>query len=101
VVIYVMSQAQVDAKARRFIRDHRLEPFVFLLDPDDEVIDRYGIRKTKLEEAIEKGVPHPTTYIVDSSGAIRFKDTRRDFRTWLSAEVLREALAGAQPTLAK
>jgi peroxiredoxin len=65
-----MSQTQVDAKARRFIRDHRLDPFVFLMDPDDKVIEQYGIRKTRLDEAIEEGVPHPTTYILDPNGAV-------------------------------
>jgi len=96
-----MSQTQVDAKARRFIRDHRLEPFVFLMDPDDKVIDQYGIRKTRLDEAIEKGVPHPTTYILDRKGAVRFKDTRQDYRTWLSAAVLRDALAATERTPTK
>jgi peroxiredoxin len=93
-----MSQTQVDAKARRFIRDHRLEPFVFLMDPEDKVIDQYGIRKTRLDEAIEKGVPHPTTYILDRNGTVRFKDTRQDYRTWLSAAVLRDALAATERT---
>jgi len=96
-----MSQTQVDAKARRIIRDHRLEPFVFLMDPDDKVIDQYGIRKTRLDEAIEKGVPHPTTYILDRNGAVRFKDTRQDYRTWLSAAVLRDALAATERTPTK
>jgi peroxiredoxin len=91
-----MSATQVDTKARRFIHDHHLDPFVFLVDSDDEVIDKYGIRKTKLDEPIEKDVPHPTTYILDREGVIRFKDTRRDFRTWLSAQVLQEALSGSQ-----
>lgn len=100
-MIYVMSATQVDAKARRFIRDHRLEPFIFLVDADDKVIDQYGIRKAKLDEAIEKGVPNPTTYILDRNGVVRFKDTRRDFRTWLSARVLRGALSGTESSAEK
>ncbi len=96
-----MSGTQVDAKARRFIRDHQLKPFVFLIDAGDKVIDQYGIRKTILEEAIEKDVPHPTTYILDRDGVVRFKDTRRDFRTWLSASVLRDALAGTAASASK
>lgn len=96
-----MSGTQVDAKARRFIRDHQLQPFAFLVDSGDKVIDQYGIRNTMLEEAIEKDVPHPTTYIVDRDGVVRFKDTRRDFRTWLSAAVLRGALAGTESSARK
>lgn len=86
----------MDAKSLRFIRDHRLSPFIFLVDSGDRVIDLYGIRKTPIDEPIEKDVPHPTTYILDREGVIRFKDTRRDFRTWLSTTVLHEALRGTQ-----
>lgn len=91
-----MSGTQVDAKSSRFIRDHRLGPFIFLVDSGDKVIDLYGIRKTQIDEQIEKDVPHPTTYILDREGVIRFKDTRRDFHTWLSARVLHDALQRTQ-----
>jgi peroxiredoxin len=90
-----MSKRQVNAKALKFIRDHRLKPFVFLVDPDDKVIDEYGIRNTTIHEDIEQGVPYPTTYILDRNGVIRLKDTRKDFRIWLSASVLHDALAQA------
>ncbi len=62
------------------------------MDADDKVIDLYGIRKRRLDEQIEKDVPHPTTYILDRDGIVRFKDTRRDFQMWLSPAVLRRAL---------
>jgi peroxiredoxin len=96
-----MSGTQVNAKATRFLRDHQLGSFVFLVDAGDKVIDEYGIRNTQIEEAIEKDVPYPTTYILDRDGVIRFKDTRRDFRTWLSQDVLKQALTGIQPTASR
>jgi len=90
-VLYVMSQNQVNPKAAKFIRDHRL-PSIFLVDTDHRVIDRLGIYNDEFHEAIEQGVPHPTTYVLDRDGVVRFKDSRRDFRIWLSASVVMDAL---------
>lgn len=88
-----MARSQIDSKAVKFIKDHRLAPFVFLSDPDQQLINRYGILNTEVHESIEQGVPHPTTYLLDRDGAIRLKDTRKDYTHWLSASVLRDALA--------
>lgn len=90
-----MAANQIDPKARKFINDHRLAPFVFLADPGHQLIDRYGIRNTETHEAIEQGVPHPTTYLLDRDGTIRLKDTRKNYTHWLAASVLREALKKA------
>ena len=90
-VLYVMSGNQVNPKAAKFIRDHRL-PFIFLVDANHRVIDQLGIYNDEFHEAIEQGVPHPTTYVLDRDGVIRFKDTRKDFQIWLSASTLRDVL---------
>jgi peroxiredoxin len=90
-VLYVMSGNQVNPKAVKFIRDHRL-PFVFLVDADHHVIDRFGVYNDEFHEKIEEGVPHPTTYVLDREGIVRLRDTRKDFQIWLSASVLRDAL---------
>lgn len=90
-VLYVMSGNQVNAKALKFIHDHRM-PFIFLVDGDHHVIDEFGIYNDGVRETFEQGVPHPTTYLLDRQGIIRFKDSRKDFHVWLSAPVLRNAL---------
>ena len=64
-VLYVMSGGQVDPKARKFIADHRLAPFEFLVDDDHRLIDQFGIFNNHPDNPIEKGVPHPTTYVLD------------------------------------
>ncbi len=87
-----MSGNQVNAKAVKFIRDHRL-PLVFLVDADHRVIDRFGVNNDEFHEKIEEGVPHPTTYVLDREGIVRLRDTRKDFQIWLSASVLRDSLA--------
>ena len=91
-VLYVMSGNQVDPKAVKFIRDHGL-PFTFLVDADHRVIDQFGVYNNEFHEAIEQGVAHPATYLLDRDGVIRFKDTRKDFQIWLSASVLRDTLS--------
>ncbi len=96
-----MSKNQVNRKSVNFITDHRLGPFIFLVDPDDKVIDEYGIRNTHIEEPIEKDVPYPTTYLLDRSGIVRLKDTRHDFHIWLSSSVLLNALEETDKALEK
>jgi peroxiredoxin len=91
-VLYVMSGNQVDPKAIKFIRDHRL-PFIFLIDGDHRVIDQFGVYNNEFHEAIEEGVPHQATYVLDRDGIIRLKDTRKDFRVWLSAAAVEDVLA--------
>ncbi len=91
-VVYVMAENQVNGKARQFIRDHHL-PFTFLVDRDHTLIDRLGLYNDEFHEAIEEGVPHPTTYLLDRDGVVRLRDTRKDFQVWLSASVLRDAVA--------
>jgi peroxiredoxin len=96
-----MSKTQVNGKTLAFIKDHRMSPFIFLVDPDDKVIDEYGIRNTHIEEPIEKDVPYPTTYLLDSNGVVRLKDSRHDFHIWLSASALSKALGKIDQQAAK
>jgi peroxiredoxin len=49
--------------------------FPFLEDKDHKVIDRYGILN-----AAGKGWPHPSTYIIDPQGLVRWKFVEVDYR---------------------
>lgn len=91
VVLYVMNGDHVNPKARKFVRDHGL-PFHFLMDADHKVIDRFGIYNDEFHEAIEQGVPHPTTYLIDRDGAVLLKDSRKNYHVWLASSVVRDAL---------
>lgn len=88
-----MSENQVNSKAIRLIRDHR-PPFIFLVDADHRVIDQFGDYNNEFHEAIEQGVPHPTTYLLDRDGIIRFQDSRKDFHVWLATAAVKETLLG-------
>ena len=38
-------------------------------------------------------MPHPTSYLLDRDGVVRFVDVRRDYHMWLDPSLMREALA--------
>jgi peroxiredoxin len=61
-----------------------------LSDADHKVIDRYGLLN---ESAAEKGrfLPHPTTYVIDRAGVVRWKFTETDYKVRpTNATILRE-----------
>ena len=63
-----MSDAQVNERTRVFVDELGLtERILFLSDPKSQLIRSLGIPKDNPEN-IEKGVPHPTTLIVDEQG---------------------------------
>ncbi len=92
-LVWVMADRQINEKTLRFIDELGLRQHVrFLSDPQSEAIDRLGIRREN-PEPIEAGVPHPTTFVLDRQGVVRFADLRTDFHIWLDPELLREVLA--------
>ena len=50
-----------------------------LSDADHAVIDRYGLLN---EQAAQRGrfLPHPTTYVIDKQGVVRWKFTEKDYK---------------------
>lgn len=66
-----------------------------LSDPDHAVISRYGLLN---EAAAQKGrfLPHPTTYVIDRQGVIRWKFTEVDYKIRPTNEMILEALRAAK-----
>lgn len=61
-----------------------------LSDADHAVIDRYGLLNA---QAAERGrfVPHPTTYVIDKRGVVRWKFTEKDYKIRpTNAQILEE-----------
>ena len=88
-----MASSQINEKSLRFIDGLGLRERVrFAVDRDSAAIDRLGIR---LEggEALEAGVPHPSTYLLDRSGIVRFVDVRADYHIWLDPSAVLDVLA--------
>jgi peroxiredoxin len=65
-----------------------------LSDADHAVLDRYGLLNL---EAAQKGrfLPHPTTYVIDRQGVVRWKFTEVNYRIRPSNEMVLEALRAA------
>ncbi len=88
-----MAESQINERSRVFIDELGLSNrILFLSDPKSELIRTLGILKQE-PEAIEQGVPHPTTLLLDAEGTIRFVDVREDFHFWLDPVAVEEALA--------
>lgn len=93
VILWVMAENQINDRTRAFIDEYGLRDNVrFLSDPDSTLIEKMGLLREN-PEPIEEGVPHPTTYVLDREGVVRFADARKDFHVWLAPQVVVEALA--------
>jgi peroxiredoxin len=64
-----------------------------LADSDHAVIDRYGLLN---QEAAARGrfLPHPTTYVIDKQGTVRWKFTEKDYKVRPTNEMILRELAG-------
>ena len=92
VILYVLAEAQINAKTRRFVEEGGLRQRVrFLSDPDSRLISALGLLLGN-PEPIEAGVPHPATYLLDRAGRVRFADVREDYHIWLDPKVVIAAL---------
>ncbi len=68
--------------------DGRRPDFVFLSDPGHRVINRYGL----LNPDDPRGIPHPTTYVIDRQGVVRWKFTEVNYKIRPSNAMILEAL---------
>ncbi len=93
VLLYVLADNQTNEKTRFFIDGNRLtDRVIFLQDPFSASIDRLGLRRPN-PASLETGVPHPSTYVLDRDGRVRFVDVREDYQIWLDPSLILEALA--------
>jgi peroxiredoxin len=61
--------------------------FTFLMDPGHRVIDRYGLLNPE-----GRGWPHPTTYVIDRAGVVRWKFTEVNYKIRPTNEMILKAL---------
>lgn len=91
-IVWVMSGAQINERTRIFVDELGLaERILFLSDPKSQLIRDLGILKAD-PEPVEKGVPHPTTLLLDRGGRIEFIDVRTDYHIWLDPAVVLAAI---------
>jgi len=71
--------------------DGMILEFPLLSDPDHTVIDRYGLFNP--DESRQRPVPHPTVFVIDKTGEVRWKFIEIDFRVRPTNEDILGALA--------
>lgn len=62
--------------------------FLFLSDPNHRVIDRYGLLNPN-----GQGWPHPTMYVIDRKGVVRWKFTEINYKVRPTNAMVLDALA--------
>lgn len=63
--------------------------YALLSDPGAAVIARYGLLN---EDAGDRLIPHPTTYVIDREGIVRWKMTEVNYRVRPENDDILEAL---------
>ena len=78
-------------RMRQRVADEQDAPppdYTFLSDPGHRVIDRYGL----LNPDDRRGIPHPTTFVLDEDGVVRWKFVETDYRVRPTNAMIRAAL---------
>ena len=70
--------------------------YTLLSDPDAAVINRYGLFNQ--EDPQGRAIPHPTVYVIDREGTVRWKFTEVNYRIRPENEDIAAALAEVEAT---
>ncbi len=68
--------------------DGRVLDYPLLSDPGHRVIDRYGLLNPS-----GRGWPHPTAYVIDRKGMVRWKFTEVNYKIRPTNAMILEALS--------
>lgn len=69
----------------------RVLDYTLLSDPGAAVINRYGLFNQ--DDPRGRAIPHPTVYVIDREGTVRWKFTEVDYRIRPENEDIAAALA--------
>lgn len=79
----------------RVVEEDGIVPdFTMLTDVDHRVIDRYGLFNP--DEPRSRPVPHPTTFVIDKEGVVRWKFVEVNYRVRPQNEDILAALMALQ-----
>ena len=87
IAVSVDSRDLLQTMADKIEKDGTKADFLFLSDAEHKVIDRYG-----LLNPAGQGWPHPTTYVIDRTGVVRWKFTEVNYRIRPTNAMILEAL---------
>jgi len=75
--------------------DGKIIDHTLLSDPDAAVIRRYGLFNQ--DDPRGRAIPHPTTYVIDREGVVRWKMTEVNYKIRPENEDIMAALAELEP----
>ena len=89
LAVSVDSKADRQKMVDRISKEDGMAPdFSFLSDPGHRVINRYGL----LNADDPRGIPHPTTYVIDRQGVVRWKFTEVNYKIRPTNAMILDAL---------
>ena len=88
IAVAIDNRALLQKMANKIIERGAKADFTFLSDSGHRVIDRYGL----LNES-SVGWPHPTTYVIDRHGVVRWKFTEVNYKIRPTNQMVLDALA--------
>ena len=89
IALSVDNRELLQTMADKIAKDGVKADFIFLSDPGHRVIDRYGL----LNPDNPRGIPHPTTYVIDQKGVVQWKFTEINYKIRPTIEMILDALA--------
>jgi len=94
LAVSIDDRALLQRMADKISADGVKPDFVFLSDAGHKVIDRYGLLNPE-----GKGWPHPTTFVIDKSGVVRWKFIEVNYKIRPTNQMILDALGqvGAAP----
>lgn len=88
LALAIDSRDLLQKMADKIAADGAKPDFTFLSDPGHRVIDRYGLLNPN-----GQGWPHPTTYVIDRQGVVRWKFTEVNYKIRPTNQMILDALS--------
>lgn len=70
--------------------------FLLLSDPGSATIDRYALRDPAYADTDNDGIPHPTIFILDREGTVRWVRIEKDYTQRPAVSEIQAALDAVQ-----
>lgn len=93
IALSVDTREQLQMMADKVVKGGAKPDFTFLSDPGHRVIDRYGL----LNPDNPRGIPHPTTYVIDRQGVVKWKFTEVNYKIRPTNKMIMDAVMKLGP----
>lgn len=93
IALSIDNRELLQTMADKIVKGGAKPDFTFLSDPGHRVIDRYGL----LNPDNPRGIPHPTTYVIDRKGVVRWKFTEVNYKIRPTNKMIMDAVMKLGP----